>query len=182
MKWYLLPIVILSLLVSDFLVSCGAGLQTFSKHDISFTVADNLKLEEYTISSITGSFRKGPTSYELGWVMSTEKNFIFLWIKRPEMTPEEVRLSILTTPNTFESASSTFRAEITGDLTTEQIAGFKVTFALMQFTFPGGKGEGLTAVWHCPASQRTMQLIIINRQPEREMKRFIRSFSCAPPE
>ena len=50
--------------------------------------------------------------------------------------------------------------------------------AEMQFTQPGWKAPGITAVWYCPASQRTMQLVLINRHAEREMKRFIRSFSC----
>ncbi len=182
MKRCLLPILILSLLVSSLLLSCGAGLQTFSKHDISFKVANSLKLEEYILNSRDQTLRKGSTSYDQGWVMSNEKNFVFLWIKRPEMTAEEVRLSILTTPNVFQSASGTFKAEISGGLVTEQIAGFDVTFALMQFKFLGGEGPGLTALWYCSASGRVMQLIIINKQPEGEMKRFIRSFSCAPHE
>jgi len=181
MKRCLLLILVLSLLVSGFLTGCGAGLQTFSKHDISFKVANSLRLEEYTFNIHEQTLRKGSTSYDEGMVMSTEKNFILIWLTAvPKFTPEEIRFSILSTPDTFQSASRTFQAKITGDLTTQRIADFEVTFADMQFTQPGWKATGITAVWYCPTSQRMMQLILIHKQPEREMKRFIRSFSCTP--
>ncbi len=166
------------LLASGSLVGCGGGLQTFSKHGISFKVSSDLKLEEYTVRVQDQIFRKGPAGYNEGAVLSTEKNFIFLWLKGPEFTPEEVRLSILSTPSTFSSVDPAFRARITGDLVTQRVADFEVTFAHMQFTFPGGEAPGITAVWYCPASQRTMQLVIIHKQPKREMESFIRSFSC----
>jgi len=179
MKRYLIPILIILVLTSGLLVGCGEGLQTFSKHGISFTVAKELKLEEYTVSIENQTFRKGTARYEEGAILSTEKNFILLWATAvPEFTQEEVRLSILTTPNSFESAGGTFQAKITGGLSTQQIAGFEVTFAKMQFTLPEWKAPGITAVWYCPASQRTMQLILIHKQPEKEMQRFIRSLSC----
>ena len=171
-------LIVIVVLTSGFLVGCGGGLQTFSKHGISFKVDEALKLEEYTVSIRDQTFQKGSASYNEGCVMSTEKNFVFIWLKVPELTPEEVRLSILSTPNVFESSSGTFRAQIAGDLTTQRIADFEVTFAEMQFTLPGWEAPGITAVWYCPVSQRTMQLILINRHAEREMRRFIRSFSC----
>lgn len=181
MKQRLLPISILSLLVICSLTSCSAGLQTFSKHDISFKVDNSLKLEEYTFDIQGQNLRKGSTSYEQGWVMSTEKNFIFLWVTTiPKFRPAEVRTSILTTPDVFQSASGAFQAKIAGDLITEELYGFNVTFAEMQFTQPGWQASGITALWYCSASQRTMQLILINRNAEREMKRFLRSFSCVP--
>ena len=182
MKRYLIPIVIILMLASGLATSCAPTVQTFNKYGISFEVSKELKLEEYSVSIEDQIFRKGTASYEEGCVMSTEKNFTLLWLTTvPEFTHEEIRLSILTTPSCFESASGTFQAEITGDLSTQQIGGFEVTSAKMQFTLPGWKAPGISAVWYCPASQRTIQLILINRHGEREMRRFIRSFSCASP-
>ncbi|HUT96680.1 MAG TPA: hypothetical protein VMW60_00985 [Dehalococcoidales bacterium] len=179
MKRYLIAILLISVLASGLMVSCGEELQTFSKHDISFTLSEELKLEEYTVSIEDQVLQKGTASYEEGAVISTEKNFMLLWATAvPEFTQEEIRLSILTTPNSFESAGGTLQAEITGDLSTQQIAGFEVTFAMMEFTLPGWEAPGITGIWYCSSSQRIMQLILINEQPEKEMRRFIQSFSC----
>lgn len=177
MKRYVMPIVIFFLLVSGLSVGCTPGLQTYNKHGISFQVSKKLILEEYTVSFQDQIFKKGTANYEDGWVMSNEKNFVFMWITRPEMTAEEVKLSILTTPNVFQSASGIFQAKIAGDLVKQQIAGFEVTSAMMQFTMPGWEASGITAVWYSAASHRMMQLILINRYAEREMRRFIRSFA-----
>ncbi len=179
MKRYLIPILIILVLTSGLTVGCGEELQIYNKHGISFKVSRELKLEEYTVSIRDQIFKKGTADYEEGCVMSTEKNFMLLWCTTvPQFTQEEVRLSILTTPNVFESATGTFQAKITSALSSQQIAGFEVTFAEMQFTLPEREAPGITAAWYCPASQRTIQLILINKYPEREMKRFIRSFSC----
>ncbi|MBA7715376.1 hypothetical protein ES703_124417 [subsurface metagenome] len=179
MKQCLIPILIAVLiLTSGVLVGCGGGLQTFSKYDISFEVPRELKLEEYAISIENPIPRKGTATYRQGMVISSEKNFWFLWLERPELTLEEVRLSILSTPDVFESSSGTFRAQITGGLITQRIADFEVTFAEMRFTLPGWEAPGITAVWYCPASQRAMQLVLVNRNAESEMRRFIHSFSC----
>ncbi len=168
------------LLTSVLLISCGEGLQTFNKHGISFKVATELKLEEYTVNFEKQTFRRGTASYEEGAILSTEKNFTLLWLTTvPEFTQEEVRLSILSMPNAFGSLAGTFQPQVTRDLVTEQIADFKVTFADMQFSLPGWEAPGITAVWYCPTSQRTIQLILIHKQPKSEMKRFIRSFACA---
>ncbi len=180
MKRYLILILLgILVLTSGSVVGCGEGLQTFSKYGISFEVSKELKLEEYTVSIENQTFRKGTARYEEGAILSTEKNFMLLWVTAvPEFTQEEVRLSILTTPNSFESAGGTFQAKITGGLLTQQIAGFEVTFAMMQFTLPGWEAPGITGVWYCSASQRIMQLILIHKQPKKEMQRFIRSLSC----
>lgn len=181
MRRHLLPVLIILILSSDLLAGCSEGLQTFSKYGMSFEISKELELEEYTVSIEDQIFRRGTASYREGAVISTEKNFMLLWATTiPKFTEEEVRLSILTTPNTFESADNTLQAKIIGDPSTQQIAGFDVTFAEMEFTLPGWKAPGITAVWYCPASQRTMQLILINKHAEREMRRFIRSFSCVP--
>lgn len=180
MKRYLIPIVIILMLVSGLATSCGPGLQTFNKHGISFKVSRELRLEEYAVNFEEQTFRRGTASYEQGAVLSTEKNFMLLWLTTvPQFSPAEVRFSILSTPNIFESTSGTFQAEIAGDLVKQQIAGFEVTSARMQFTVPGWKAPGITAVWYCADSQRTIQVVLIHKQPETEMKRFIRSFSCA---
>jgi hypothetical protein len=179
MKQYLIPVLIILILASGLTVGCGEELQTFSKHDISFTVSKELELEEYIVSIEDQVFQKGTASYEEGAVISTEKNFILLWATAvPEFTQEEIRLSILNTPNAFESAGGTVQAKITGDLSTQQIAGFEVTFAMMEFTLPGWEAPGITGVWYCSASHRIMQLILIHKQPQNEMERFIRSLSC----
>lgn len=108
------------LLTSVLLISCGEGLQTFNKHGISFKVATELKLEEYTVNFEKQTFRRGTASYEQGAILSTEKNFTLLWLTTvPEFTQEEVRLSILSTPNAFGSLAGTFQAQVTGDLVTE---------------------------------------------------------------
>jgi len=162
-------------------ISCGEGLETFNKHGISFKVATELELEEYSVNFEKHTFQTGAATYDQGAILSTEKNFMLLWLTTvPEFTQEEVRLSILSTPNAFGSLAGTLQTQVTGDLVTEQIADFKVTFADMQFYMPGWEAPGITAVWYCPMSQRTVQLILIHKQPEREMKRFIRSFACAP--
>lgn len=178
-KRHLALILIIMLVGSGLGTSCGPGLQTFSKYGISFEVSRELKLEEYTVNFEKQIFCRGTASYEQGAVLSTEKNFTLLWLTTvPQFSPVEVRFSILSTPSIFESASGTFQAEIAGDLVTQQIAGFEVTSARMQFTMPGWKASGITAVWYCP--DRTMQVVLIHKQPEREMKMFIQSFSCAP--
>lgn len=178
MRRYLTSILLAILaLASGLVTSCSPGLQTFSKYDLSFKVSKELKLEEYTVDFENQTFRRGTASYKQGAILSSEKNFMLLWLTAiPRLTQEEVRRSILTTPNSFESASGTFRAKIEGNLVTEEIAGFEVSFAEMQFTQPGWEAPGITAVWYCPDSQRTMQVVLIHKQPEREMKRFIRSF------
>ncbi len=173
MKRYLIPILVTVLiLTSGVLAGCGGGLQTFSKYGISFEVPKDLRLLEYDAR----------TNYNEGCVVSTEMNFVFMWLKLSELTLADRRLAILSTPDIFESFGASFQpeAQITGDLTTQRIADFEVTFAEMQFTLPEWKASGITAVWYCPASQRAMQLVLVNRKAEREMRRFIRSFSCAP--
>lgn len=177
MKRYVIPVAILFVLASGLSVGCAPGQQTYNKHGIYFKMSNKLMLEEYTISVQDQTFRKGPANYEEGWVMSKEKNFVFIWIAARVMTAEEVRLSILTTPNVFQSASGNFQAKIAGDLVKQQITGFKVTSAMMRFTIPGWKAPGITAVWYSTVSHRTMQFILINRYAIREMERFIRSFA-----
>ncbi len=174
MKRYLISILIATLvLASGLLVGCAEKLQTFSKYDIAFTVSSDFKLEEYTVSIKDHIFQRGTASYEEGAVISSEKNFYFFWLTAPEFTQEEVRLSILTTADFFVSP----QAEITGAITTQQIADFEVSFADMRFTLPGWEATGITAVWYSAASQRVMQLIVIHKQSKKEIERFIRSFS-----
>lgn len=169
-RWATFVLVAVVVLASGVLVGCGSSLQTFNKYGISFKVDKNLKLLEYDYS----------TSYEEGCVVSTEMNFVFMWLKLPELTPEEVRLAILSTPDIFESFGAEFQAQITGGLITQRIADFEVTFAEMRFTLPGWEAPGITAVWYCPATQKAMQVVLVNRKAEREMRSFIHSFSCAP--
>ena len=177
MKRYLIRIQLLFVLVSGLSVSCSPGLQTFNKYDIYFEISKELKLEEYTVNFEEQSFGRGTANSKQGAVMGSEKNFMLLWLTTiPKFSQEEVRRSIFTTPDAFESASGSFRAKIAGDLVTQEIAGFEVTSAAMQFTMPQWEAPGITAVWYCPASQRTMQLVLINKHAEREMQRFIRSF------
>jgi hypothetical protein len=109
--------------------------------------------------------------------MSSEKNFVLEWIKRPEFTPDEVRVAILSTPDIFESASGKFHTVTRGGLFKERIDNFEVTYAFMLFTRPGLKADGITALWYCPVSERVFQIILTHRRPKREMERFIRSFS-----
>jgi len=182
MKLYLITLIIVLVLVSAVLTtSCSPGLQTFSKYDISFKVAKELRLVEYAVDLEKMTSSIGNASYEHGAIMSTEKNFVFLWVTTiPKFTNEEVRFSILSTPYAFESITSKFQAAVTGDLVTQDVAGFEVTFAEMQFTLPDWSAPGITAVWYCPDSQRTMQIVLINKKAVTEMKRFIRSFSCVP--
>jgi hypothetical protein len=163
MRRYLIPILAILVLVSVLAAGCGEQLQVFSKHGISFKVSNNLNLEEYTVNMKDLTFHKGAASYEQGAVISAEKNFYLLWLTTvPQYTPEEIRYSILSTPNAFVSPSGSSKAEIAGDLSTQQIAGFDVTFAEMRFTLSGMKAPGITALWYCPASHRTMQLILIS--------------------
>ena len=181
LRRYFRPAMILLLLAPILLTGCGGGLQTFNKHGISFKVSQDLKLEEYTVNFERQTFWRGTASYEQGAVLSTEKNFMLLWLTTvPQFSPSEVRSSILSTPNSFESISGNFRAEIAGDLATQRIAGFEVTSAKMQFTMPGWEAPGITAVWYCADSHRTMQVVLIHKQPEAELKRFIGSFSTKP--
>ena len=118
-KRYLIAILIVFVLASGMAISCSPGLQTFNKYGISFKVARELKLVEYTVDIEKMTSRIGNASYEHGAIMSTEKNFVFLWvITIPKFTNEEVRLSIFSTPNAFESITSKFQATVTGDLVT----------------------------------------------------------------
>lgn len=178
MKRYLIPIIAILVLASVLIMGCAEGLQTFNKYGISFNVSRELKLEEYTLDFKDQALRKGDASYEEGAVISAEKNFWLFWVTPvPPFTSEEIRYSILSTPDALLSPGGTIKSKISGDLTTQRIADFEVTFANMEFTFPAGRASGITAVWYSSASQRVMQLIIIHKQPKREMERFIRSFS-----
>ncbi len=180
MKGYLLGLLVLA---SGLFVGCGmirlSPMQTFDKHDISFEVSRNLKLEEYTAPLGQRYFLKGPTTYEEGVVISTKGGFVFYWLKWPEPTPEEVRFSILDTPTIYGSVTPELRARIVGPLVKQRVGDFQVTYAEMQITSSQGKvPTGMTAVWYCPASQRVLQLIIIHEEPKGEMERFIQSLSC----
>jgi len=178
---HLLLSLMLLLLASILLTGCDGGHQTYNNHGISFQVSKAIKLEEYSVNFEAKAFGKGTASYEQGAVLSTEKNFIFLWLTTiPPFSPSEIRSCIMSTPNSLESLSGTFRAKIVGDLITQQIAGFEITSAKMQFTMPGWEAPGITAVWYCADSHRTMQVILIHKQPEIELKRFIASFSSNP--
>ncbi|MBA7480879.1 hypothetical protein ES707_16342 [subsurface metagenome] len=181
MKRYFIILAVFFMLASGMAISCSPSLQIFNKYGISFKVDKELRLVEYTVDWVNMTSRIGNSSYEYGAVMSTEKNFVFLWVTTiPKFTNEEVMFSILSTPNAFQSITSKFQAAVTGDLVMQDIAGFEVTFAKMRFTLPDWSAPGITAVWYCPDSQRTMQIILINKKAETEMKRFVRSFSCAP--
>jgi hypothetical protein len=174
----MLTLLILSVITSALTAGCGEELQTLNKHGISFTVSRELKLEEYSVNFEKQTFQRGTASYEQGAVISTEKNFMLLWLTAvPQFSPAEVRTSILSTPNSFESVSGNFQAEIAGELVKQKIAGFEVTSAGMQFTMPGWEAPGITAVWYCADSRRTMQVVLIHKQPETELKRFMESFS-----
>ncbi len=181
MKRYLIILAVFFMMASGMAISCSPGLQTFNKYGISFKVAKELRLAEYTVDLGNMASMIGNASYEHGAIMSTEKNFVFLWVTTiPKFTNEEVRFSILSTPSAFESITSKFQAAVTGDLVMQDIAGFEVTSAKMRFTLPDWSAPGITAVWYCPDSQRTMQIVLINKKAETEMKRFVRSFSCVP--
>jgi len=166
------------MLFSGVLTGCSEGLQTYSKYDISFQVSSRLKLEEYTVSTQNQKIQKGPASVEEGALISTDQNFLLYWFKGATLTTKETRSYILTTPASFASTSNSFKARITGNLTTEQVGDFELTFADLQLTSSGGKASGITAIWYCQTSQRIIHLIIIDKQAETEMKRFIQSFSC----
>ena len=181
MKRYLITIMVALVLISGMVIGCSPGLQTFNKYGISFKVAKELRLVEYTVDIEKMTSRIGNASYEHGAIMSAEKNLVFLWLTTiPKFTNEEVRVSILSTPNSFTSITGKFQASVTGDLVTDDIAGFEVTYAKMRFTLPGWSAPGITAVWYCPNSQRTMQVVLMHKKPETEMKRLIRSFSDEP--
>ena len=94
-----LPLALILLLVATILLTgCGGGLQTFNNHGISFKVSQELKLEEYAVNFEKQTFQRGTASYEKGAVLSTEKNFMFLWLTTiPQFSPAEVRSSILST-------------------------------------------------------------------------------------
>ena len=177
-KYLTLFTIFLAVLV---ITSCSPGLQTYNKHNISFTVTNELKLVEYKVDPSTMTKHIGESSYQNGMIMSSEGNFVLLWVlTTPKYTDKEIRISILSTPDSFESNTGKFKATITSDLLTTIIAGFEITYAKMNFTLPNWSASGITAVWYCPDSQRTFQIILINNKPETEMRRFIRSFSCIP--
>ena len=117
MRRYLIILLVFLLLASWVAISCSPGLQTFNKYGISFKVSEELRLEEYAVNFENQTFRKGTANYEQGAVLSSEKNFMLQWITAiPKFTQEEVRYSILTTPDIFESASGIFQARVVGDL------------------------------------------------------------------
>jgi len=160
---------------------CSSKLQEFNNYGISFTVDKELELEEYTVDLRKQVFHKGNASYEIGAVMSSDKNFMLQWMTTiPEFTQEEIRQAIITMPNVFSSSEYTFHTTISENIGYDKIAGFNVTFTEMQFTYAGGEASGITAIWYCPGCQRTMQLTLIHKNPENEVNRFINNFSCVP--
>lgn len=176
----------LSVLTLGLTVGCTEGVQTFSKHDISFKVYDQGKLEEYTVSIQGRTFQKGATSYDEGAVMDYGKGLIFLWVKVPNFTLKEARSAILSAPEIHESTTTFWRGassvEVMGNPVAQRVAGYAVTFACLKYEYAkGGPGSGITAVWYCPASQRMMQLILaaaVDEEPKEELDRFLSSFSC----
>jgi hypothetical protein len=166
------------ILISGILTGCSEGLQTYSKYDMSFQVSSRYKLEEYTVNAQNQNFQKGPASIEEGALISTDNNFLLSWFKGVTLTTEEAKLYIATTPAFFTSTSGSFQARVTGNVTTKELGNFELTFAAILLSTSGGEASGITAVWYCPTSQRIMRLILIDKQAETEMRRFIQSFSC----
>ena len=188
MKRYSIPILVAVLMLSSGLtVGCDIDVQTFSKHDMSFKVYDQEKLQEYTFSIEDQIFQKGSASYDEGAVVTSwNKGFIFLWVKVPNFTSQEARSALLRTQDTFESVKKPGAGpegvKLTGSPYKQEVSGFDVTFAYLEYEYvKGGPGQGITAVWYCPASQRMMQLIMTvhpDKEPKEEMLRFIHGFSC----
>lgn len=160
-------------------LGCAEGSQTFCRYDICFTISSELQLEEYSLSSFFSPYRKGPASFDEGVVLGDENSFLLLWLSGPELAPQATRTSILSTTDMYSGSSGTLRVEITSDLATEQVSGFELTYAEMRFARAGWESPGITAVWYCPASKRAFQVVMVHNHPNTEMKRFIRSFSCA---
>lgn len=158
--------------------SCG-GSQTFSKHDISFQIPSNLKLEEWTLDIAMQFQGRGPTSYDQGAVTSTESNFMLLWVYEPTFTTALARRQVLNGPAFFESINRTARANLVGSPTTEEIAGFEVTYAEMKMDFVGTTAPAIIGTWQCQPSERAIIFIAIHKQPTKELNRFVRSFSCS---
>jgi hypothetical protein len=175
----LIPAILASvILISGVLAGCSQGLQTFSKYDMSFQLSSRFKLEEYTVGTQTQQFQKGTASVEEGALISTDHNFLLSWVKGNEPNAQELKFYIQTTPSFFTSTSSSFKARVTGNQTTEKIGDFDITAAGLQLSTSGAQATGVTAVWYCPTSGRIMHIIIIDKQADIELRSFIQSFSC----
>jgi hypothetical protein len=175
----ILPVILASvMLITGVLTGCSDGLQTFNKYGMFFQVSSRLKLEEYTVSAQDQKFQKGPASVEQGALVSTDQNFFLMWLNGAAPNPQEIKFYISTTPTFFSSTSSNFKARISGSQTTEKSGNFEITFADIQLTSSGGEATGITAVWYCQTSKRTMRLILIDKQAETEMRSLVQSFSC----
>jgi len=148
-------------------------------HSLSFQVSSQLKIEEYSLDLQRGVFRKGPSAFDQGVLMSTEKNFILEWVYEPNFTSDLAKAQALNGPQFFESSDPSFKARVMGTTSSERIAEFNVTFADLELgsnTF--SRAPGITAVWQCPESRRAIIFLAVHKQPKEELERFIRSFSC----
>ena len=157
----------------------GSSQQTFSKHDMSFEVSAQLKLEEYTLDLARQIFRKGPSNFDQGVIMSSEKNFILEWVYEPTFTVQLARAQVLNGPAFFESTDPSFSASMAGNPQTRGISSFEVTFAEMDVVFrQGSSARGIIGAWQCQPSERVVIFIALHKQPTKELERFIKSFSC----
>lgn len=157
----------------------GSSQQTFSKHDMSFKVSAQLNLEEYQLDLARQIFRRGPSDFDQGVIMSSEKNFILEWVYEPAFTAQLARAQVSNGPAFFESTNPSFTASMAGTPRTRRISSFEVTFAEMVVVFgEGSNAPGVIGVWQCQPSERVVIFIALHKQPTKELERFVGSFSC----
>ena len=171
-------IMILSIFMT--IAACvGSPLQTVNKHDISFDVSAQLELEEYSLDLARQLFRKGPSKFDQGVIMSSEKNFILEWVYEPVFTPQLAKAQVRNGPAFFESTNPDFRVSLTSLPQTKRISNLNVTFAEMEVVFSqGSSAPAVIGVWQCQPSERAIIFIALNNQPIKELERFVSSFSC----
>ena len=170
-----------ALAIVGLVVACsGLSSQTFSKYGISFEVSDQLILEEHTFVPGSQIFRRGPSEFDQGVVISSEKNFMLAWVYEPAFTPQLARMQVLNGPGFYESTNTSFSARLLDAPQTTRISDFEVTFALMEVVFnPQARGKGVIGVWYCRTSERAVIFLALHNDPTKELKRLVNSFSCS---
>lgn len=156
---------------------CQDELQKFDKYGISFTISDKLELNEYTVKFGEGILIPGECSYDDGLVSSSNLEFSLYWIKIPELSRENNNDIINNLLEVFRYHPG-ITAEIVDSIKRETISDFDVNFANIKVTQDSLEIDGIVATWYCQTSGRQFGYTVLHKNPENEMKWFLRSLVC----
>jgi hypothetical protein len=158
-------------------ISCGEQREQVVVQGITFEAPTELDIREYTLDLDGGIFREGPSSFNQGVMISTDRNFFVEWAYAPEFTAELARVQAMMGPGFFDGTGVT--TQTVGTPKVDTINGFSVTYVELELRRPEGQASGIIGVWQCEPSLRAINFIGIHSDPQGELKRVVSSFACS---